>query len=336
VDSIQTILLNLLPYKRKQTASGWISFNAVCCHHRGHAAEKKQRGGLRLDGEGFVYHCFNCGFKAGWQPGKQLSSNTQQLLSWLGLDATHIGHLKLLAMKSTHARIVDGKLLDFTLEPRELPPQSNSIVQLLESGNYDTDLVDCAEYVLKRGLQMDWYPWYWSSDASYRRRLIVPFYYQGKTVGWTARKIDGGGKTRYLTTSQPGYVFNLDAQSPARAYVLVVEGQLDAVALDAVSVMGRTVNAVQAARINALGKQVVVVPDRDGDGADLIRAALQYGWAISLPPWQSHVKDVADAQQSYGRCYTLWSIINHIETNPVKQKLAIKQLEKLKTHGQGN
>ena len=41
----QTLLLHL-PGKRKQTASGWLSFNAVCCIHNGESADTRGRGGI--------------------------------------------------------------------------------------------------------------------------------------------------------------------------------------------------------------------------------------------------------------------------------------------------
>ena len=62
-------VLTYLPPKRKTTPSGWTSFNAPRCHHNGHTADKRQRGGLISNADGGVsYHCFNCGFKASWQP----------------------------------------------------------------------------------------------------------------------------------------------------------------------------------------------------------------------------------------------------------------------------
>ena len=71
---IQATFLQFLPPKKKQTPSGWIGFNAPCCVHNGDSADKRQRGGVMTSGEGgFQYHCFNCGFKAGWSPGKLLS-----------------------------------------------------------------------------------------------------------------------------------------------------------------------------------------------------------------------------------------------------------------------
>ena len=41
---IADTLLQFLPGKRKQTPSGWISFNAPCCQ------DKRQRGGFIING----------------------------------------------------------------------------------------------------------------------------------------------------------------------------------------------------------------------------------------------------------------------------------------------
>jgi hypothetical protein len=326
VNAIQTVLLNLLPHKRKQTGSGWTSFNAICCHHRAHGHDKRLRGGIKIQGDSFVYNCFNCGFRAGWQPGKNLTKNCQLLLTWLGLDKTQIDHLKLQILKNPSVSTVNNQIINLYLAPKPLPNNSMSIIKWLEANNTDPDLLDCIEYIFKRKLEIDWCDWHWSPLPEYRRRIIIPFTYDNQIVGWTARNIDQH-KQRYLSSAQPSYVFNIDHQSIDRQYVIIVEGVLDAVALDAVSVMGRTVNASQAARINSLGKQVIVVPDRDRDGIDLIKAAIQNNWSISIPPWHEDIKDVADAQAKYGRIYTLWSILSNIVSNPVKQKIILNQLQ---------
>ena len=74
-----------LPPKRKATPSGWISFNAVCCHHNGNTMDTRARGGIMIT-EGVSYHCFNCGFKASWQPGRPLSVKFKKLLRWLNVE----------------------------------------------------------------------------------------------------------------------------------------------------------------------------------------------------------------------------------------------------------
>ena len=69
-----------LPPRRKNTPSGWISFDAVCCSHRGESQDTKKRGGILLNEDSFQYHCFNCGFKAGWSVGKLFTANTKSLM----------------------------------------------------------------------------------------------------------------------------------------------------------------------------------------------------------------------------------------------------------------
>ncbi|MEN6551948.1 MAG: hypothetical protein ABFC34_03580, partial [Methanobacterium sp.] len=66
---IQATVKSFLPPNRKMTPTGWESFNAVCCHHRGENRDTRKRGGVIFKGDGFTYHCFNCHFKAGWTPG---------------------------------------------------------------------------------------------------------------------------------------------------------------------------------------------------------------------------------------------------------------------------
>ena len=73
-NSIQTALMQALPNKRKQTPSGWLAVNAVCCHNRGETQDKRMRGGVKSTTEGsFQWHCFNCGFKANYTPGRTIN-----------------------------------------------------------------------------------------------------------------------------------------------------------------------------------------------------------------------------------------------------------------------
>jgi hypothetical protein len=314
--------------KTKQTASGWISGNAVCCHHRGENVDTKGRGGILISDEGFSWHCFNCGFKAGWVPGKLLSSNTKMLFKWLGLNEIELGRLGLTALRLQEGQISTKKSLNFDLKQVNLPDNCFSIDHWIRSGNEDLEFVQAIEYILNRGMKLEWYPWHWSSTNGYRDRVIVPFYHEGKIVGYTGRKIVPG-KPKYLTDSQSGYVFNLDRQNYHRQYIIVTEGQFDAVAIDGVAIMTNEPNEVQMSRINAQGKEVIVVPDRDRPGAKMIQAALKNKWSVSVPPWENDVKDVADAVKKYGRLYTLYTILHYKETNELKIQLLKKKLEKL-------
>jgi len=326
---IQATVQTYLPSKRKLTPSGWISFNAVCCHHRGEKSDSRKRGGLRFSDDGFQYHCFNCGFKAGWTPGRLLSKNTKDLMSWLAVPGDEITKLNLEALRSKEDMSVGSTpTMNLELELKELPDDTRPIVEWLNV-DPNEDVVAVAEYLINRKMDLEWFNWHWSPEPGHRDRVIIPFYQNGKVVGWTGRKIKEG-KPKYLTHSQPGYVFNIDRQTDDKAFVIVTEGQFDAIAVDGVAVMHNEPNATQIFRINQLGKKVIVVPDRDKAGAKLVQTALENQWAISMPPWENDIKDCADAVSKYGRLYTLATILYYRETNEIKIQLMKKKLESLK------
>lgn len=324
---IQATFLQFLPPKRKQTPSGWISFNAPCCVYNGENADKRQRGGVLTSGEGgFQYHCFNCGFKAGWSPGKLLSKNTKNLMKWLNMPDDEVSKLSLEALKGKEELDKTPIPLNFSLEPKNLPKNCQTIDQWIEEGCEDPEFLEIVAYILDRGMELDWYDWMWCPDAGYKDRVIVPFFHEKVVVGWTGRKIRPG-TPKYLTTAQPGYVFNIDAQTQDRKYVIVVEGQFDAIAIDGVAIGHNDPNPTQISRISGLGKEVIVVPDNDKPGAKMIETALQAGWAVSLPDWGPDVKDVADAVKKFGRIYTLFTILQYVERGEVSIKLIHKKLE---------
>lgn len=315
--------------KTKQTSSGWISGNAPCCVHRGEKPDRRGRGGILTASGGFQWHCFNCGFKAGWQPGKLLSKNTKDLLTWMGLPDTELNKLNLEALREKDAIPAPTKTFSFELLDVALPEECKPILEWAAEGCTESDLADVIEYILSRGLTLEDYTWHWSAAAGYRDRVIIPFYAgKGQIVGYTGRKIKDG-KPKYLTHAQNGYVFNLDAQTNDRKYCIVVEGQFDAIAISGVAIMHNDPNDIQVARINALAREVIVVPDRDRAGAKMLNAAIANGWSMSLPPWGDDVKDVADAVKKYGKVYTLATILHYRESNKIKLEIQKKKLESL-------
>jgi hypothetical protein len=326
VNDIQSALLALLPSKRKLTTGGWTSFNAPCCRHRGERQDDRLRGGVKLDKDGFVYHCFNCGFAAGWTPGKILSKNTRNLFQWIGMNEIDIGKLNLAALKIKDDQPVLRKALNLVLLERQLPDECKSVSEWIKTGCQDPDLIAVINYFLDRGMNYEWYNWHWSAAPGFRDRVIIPFYQDGKVVGYTGRKIKPG-KPKYLTDSQSGYVFNIDRQNYSRQYAIVVEGQFDAIAIDGVAIMTNEPNDAQIARLHALGREIICVPDRDRPGAMMLKTAIDNGWSASLPPWGDDIKDVAEAVKKYGRLYVLTAILHYRVHGEIKINLLKKKLE---------
>jgi len=332
VNDIQSALLASLPPKRKLTSGGWTSFNAPCCSHRGERQDDRLRGGVKVENDGFVYHCFNCGFAAGWTPGKLLSKNTKDLFKWIGMNEIEIGKLNLATMKIKDDQPVLKKAFNLTLLEKPLPEGTMSVMEWINTGylpDVAEDIGKIVEYIIDRGMSLDWYNWMWSPAAGYADRVLIPFYQDGKIVGYTGRKIKPG-KPKYLTDSQSGYVFNIDAQDYHRKFVIVSEGQFDAIAVDGVAIMTNEPNNAQVTRLTALGREVIVVPDRDRPGAKMLKHAIQNNWSASLPPWGEDVKDIADAVKKYGRLYVLATILHYKVTGEIKINLLKKKLEAIK------
>lgn len=311
--------------KIKPTPSGWLSGNAPCCHHRGEKADTRGRGGLIITGEGFRWHCFNCNFKAGWTPGHVMTKNTKNLLLWLGVPDVDVQKLALNAIKHRDELTKVDQILDFELLPKPLPDNSKTFAELTEKGCTDPEFINAVEYVLSRKFGLDWYSWMWSPENGYRDRVIIPYYHEDQVVGWTARKITDG-KPKYLASSQPSYVFNLDRQGYNRKFVIVVEGPMDAIPIDGIAVLSNELNDAQIARINGLGREVILVPDNDEPGTKLIDVAIEQGWSASSPDWGNDVKDVARAVEKYGRVYTLATILKYREHGQIKLTMMKKRI----------
>ena len=320
-----------LPAKRKQTPSGWLAFNAPCCEHNGTTPDTRQRGGLIANAdEGVSFHCFNCGFKTSWRNGRNLSFKMKKFMRWLNVPDDTITKLALQVLQTKTDST--GHKTFITLPKfvsKELPPKSKPIhewadYKALEPGGIDKDLFKVLEYIAARKLNLNDYDFYWTPEAGYRDRLIIPFYYREKVVGYTARKVVES-KVKYLSEQQPGYVFNIDEQTDDRKYVVAVEGPIDAIAIDGVALLGSEIKEQQTALLNSLGKHVIVVPDRDEAGQKLVYDAMESGWSVSMPDWSQDIGDVNDAVCKYGRLHTLYSIVKNAEESQLKIKLRMKK-----------
>jgi hypothetical protein len=284
--------------------------------------DKRQRGGIMIT-EGVSYHCFNCGFKASWQPGRPLSVKFKKLLRWLNASDDLINKCVLEALRlKEDPQYVGTQAVLPTFIDKALPLGSEPISSFLHSP--PEELVPVMEYMISRGLYLEDYSFYWTPEDGFNNRLIIPFFYQNRIVGYTARLVKDG-KIKYISEQQPGYVFNLDRQSHDRKFVLVTEGPLDAICIDGCAVMSNEVGPQQVALLNQLNREVIVVPDRDAAGIKMAEQAIELGWSVSMPDWPDGVKDVNDAMRQYGRLYTLWSIVSAKESMPLKIQLRMKK-----------
>lgn len=320
-------ILQYLPAKRKATPSGWVSFNAVCCQHNGSTADKRSRGGLKPTDQGWSYHCFNCTYTASFILGRSVSFKARRLLGWMGVPDAEIDALNLesLRHRNIHGIIDDRQrlfntLADIRFEEQELPAFS----ELLTSEDHRR------QYLRSRCVPDD-YPVMIQDhpEKSWRHRdsVTIPFTYDDRIVGYTQRFLDDR-TPKYISNSQPGYVFGTDLQHADWTNVIVVEGIFDALCIGGLAVMHSTMSDEQARLIRSLGKEITVVPDQDMPGMELVDRAVELGWAVSMPPWPADIKDVNDSVVRYGRLATLLTIFENRETSKIKIEMRKKQLVK--------
>jgi hypothetical protein len=317
-------ILSVIPGKKKLTQSGWHSFNAVCCHNRGHKPDKRGRGGIRMDGDNWSMHCFNCGFKCGFMLGKSITKNTKQLLSWCGIDEQQIQrwsleslqHKDLLSYVQVKKQKKKIKFKDHELPMGELLDISNPLHKVY------------VDYVQSRGINVNDYPFMITPNEVGRQgnRIIIPYTYQNKIVGHTSRFLDN--KTpKYINEQQQGYVFGIDFQKPEYEVCILVEGIFDALSINGCALTHNTINDDQVELLSQLNRKIIFVPDRDKTGLATCDRALELGYSVSIPNWESDIKDVNDAVVKYGKLATLLSILQNATTSKVKIEIQRRKLE---------
>ena len=323
-------IFSFLPPNKKQTSSGWVSFNAPCCIHNGDSQDKRKRGGVKANDDGWSYHCFNCGYTASFIIGRNLSIKARNLLTWLNVPQEEIERINLESMRH---RSIDGILYD--REKRQVADQLAGVQFKEFPLPKDSVLLDEEEhpmqftYILHRNAPTDYPYMIRSSDGVHwtRPHVMIPFTYDNVIVGSTTRFLDGKQPV-WINDFQPGYVFGSDLQKHNWQYVIVTEGIFDALSIDGLALMHNTVNDKQAKLIRNIGKEIIVVPDQDKAGLELIDRAVELRWAVSIPIWPEGIKDVNDAVCKLGKVATLLTILQAKETSKIKIELRKKQLVK--------
>jgi hypothetical protein len=252
------------------------------------------------------------------------------LCRWLGSSEDTIKELVFEAMKTEgddyrpeHQEIK----LEFT--DKELPEGAMPLLEWVNSKYWkdislEVELV--IAYVVSRGYDPFDGNFYWSPASGYEHRVIIPFKWEGRIVGNTARKVTNG-KPKYLSDQHPHFVFNFDQQKENQKYIFVCEGPFDALAVDGVALLTNEIAEQQSRIINSLGAEVIVIPDQDRAGLVLFDRAAELGWSVAMPNWDPDVKDTADAVLRYGQLFVIVDAIKTAQQGQIKINMAKKQQE---------
>jgi len=333
------ILQNLGPLKK--TPKGWYRRNCMMCPSMGESPDRRGRFGVLFPAEGdIVVNCFNCGFDAKFAVGSVFSNKFKSFLKEIGVTQHDINKLnfELFRVQNKVGASPDIKIRGIVTrnwKPMALPADALTITDWIDMKCTDKSFEQVVEYAAQREF-VDFDNLYWTPDthAMFNKRLILPFYYKNNIVGYTGRYYGTPPSKdipKYLNYMPADYIYNLDTQYEFdRKYVILNEGVVDANFVDGISTCGNTINEEQIQIINSLRKVVIVCPDRDKGGTNLIRVALKEGWHVSFPEWDDDIKDAAKAVEKYGRILTLYSIIEAAEQNPITIELKWKMSKSYK------
>lgn len=302
----------------KPSSKGWVSFNCPMCVVNGQSRpDTRNRGGLIYAADGGVsYHCFNCNFKTGWMPGWTLGFRMRKLLRQLGFDEAEIQrlYLELLSQADLEQLVKKDPELQWRPDWPEFDPgfemrplNDKSKIDYLES----RQLLDLAPW-----LETDY------EYGSLNKRVILPYIHEDKLIGYLARYVgEMPPKTsKYIRKAPADFVFGLNHHTANRQYVIVSEGEFDALFTSGVSVGSNSISERQIQLIEELNIEPIAIPDKDAASRQLVERAVEYGWSVSFPDWED-CKDVADAVLRYGRLFTVHSILQSAEHSPTKIRL---------------
>jgi hypothetical protein len=253
------------------------------------------------------------------------------LARWLGAGDDIIKELIFEAFKTEgeQYRAEEQQQPQITFTDKALPDAAMSIAEWTNSAylpDISQDIGAVIDYIYNRGFDALSDNFYWSPAAGYTDRVIVPFLWQGRIVGNTARKIKNG-KTKYLSDQHPNFVFNFDKQQDNQKYIFVCEGPFDALAIGGVALLTNEVSDQQSRIINSIGAEIIVIPDQDRAGSVLFDRAAELNWSVAMPNWDQDIKDVADAVQRHGKLFVVVDAIKTAEKGAIKISMAKNRQE---------
>jgi hypothetical protein len=252
------------------------------------------------------------------------------LLRWMGASDNLIKEMVFEALKTEgDGYHQEESQSNIQFSDKELPKGALPLTEWLDA-NLDVEneiqLANVVQYVVDRGHDPVNGDFYWSPLPGYSDRVIVPFRWQNRIVGNTARKIKDG-KPKYLSDQHPQFVFNFDSQADNQKYLLVCEGPFDALSVNGVALLTNDISEQQSRIINSLGSEVIVIPDQDRAGLVLFDRAAELDWSVAMPTWEDDIKDAADAVKRYGKLFVIVDAIMTAQKGSIKINMAKKRME---------
>ncbi|KKL58725.1 hypothetical protein LCGC14_2222500, partial [marine sediment metagenome] len=199
---ILDLIIQHLPTKKKTNASGGWYICCKMCTSRGQSRnDTRFRGGFTPKPDGsFLYHCHNCGFATRHSTNGRVSKNLMNFMVAIGIDSKQIPiALRLLPSDQKLETVIDIDVPEVAIDFDEikLPRQIHTFDYWVEGDEIPEMFLKAFEYLASRGEAVfNGWNYYWSDDIKFsmNQRIVIPFYHNGKIVGYTARRFTDNEK----------------------------------------------------------------------------------------------------------------------------------------------
>ena len=285
------------------SASGYHQLVCPIC------SDHKKRAGFKFDSDKIIYSCFRgkCDASTEYVYGDGMYKKFRELMNTLSVDIPI--ELRLNKKKTKSIEKLNEELYEkHTYDTVELP---DDFVEYHPDYHYWFD-----DFLKERQADFN-RDLYVGKEDSWNNKLIIPFYHQGKFIGWQGIAVSSNNKTFYQTSS--GNTDLMFINNP-NGYIVkrpvIVEGIMDAVAIpDAIAILGNSVSKKQAYLLRDCDP--ILLPDRKG--SNFIAVSKRYGWQISIPEWK--VKDSNEAVQKHGKFVMMKMVHDGIQKNILKAEV---------------
>lgn len=301
--------------------TGYHQLKCQCCN------DYKVRAGFKFDGGAIHYSCFNCGLKPQYTENSgDISKKMREVLNAFGITNEEIDKVVNVAFfnrseESENITLDSLKKTRGTETPAtKLPSKSKRIGK--DDSNKELQQ-DIEKYLTSRFIDPHSYPFYYSENPFYNRRVIIPFYRNKKIIYWQARSIDNDVEPRYLNCEMPktAVLFNFDQLSSwSDLPLFVCEGVFDALPLNGIATLGSALNDEKIELLSKTKRRLIFIIDRDANGKSVGETAIKHGWDITFAP-ENH--DVNKSIRTYGRLWTIYELMKNIPVDKINAQLAL-------------
>lgn len=288
------------------SSTGFHEQRCAICHD--HSA----RAGWKIEHDSVFYNCYNCGFKAWYEEGTgNFNRWIKELCRANGItdaELQAIGATLFFNKGQSEKEITLDSLKKISLHTPE--QQFPSRTMRLGTDGHDSHQEPIIEYLLKR--KVDPLKFFFSLDPAHVRRVIIPFWRDGKLIYWQSRAIDNAEKPRYrnCAAAKDAIIYGYDQLfSYDDGPLFATEGCFDAESINGICILGSSLNAAKIELLQKTKRRIVFVVDRDTVGGALGEVVIDQGWELTFV--DHNATDVNDSVQKFGKAFTMYTLMKN-------------------------